>query len=238
MKTNIIKVNIEVGDVPSFLDGSNMSTNVWFSGCDIGCEGCHNSELKISRQKLELQTVKQMLKERREMTNWAVFMGGEPLLRKEWYELGKEVRDRGMKFMIISNGFIANEETFSKLAKLEVYAASVSLDGGTAETHDYIRGVKGSYEKVMNFISLSKKADLPTTVITTVNKLNFKELPIIRDFILNKSIAWQIQACAPKGRFSRELTLSKEEFYTVGAFIASMQKNYSTKEEDEFKRNL
>ena len=82
----------------------------------------------------------------------------------------------------------------------------------------------------MDSLDLCGKAGLPRAVITTVNKINFKELPKLRDFLVGKNIAWQIQVCAPEGRFPERLTLSKEEFYSLGLFIASMQKNYSKKE--------
>jgi radical SAM protein with 4Fe4S-binding SPASM domain len=71
---------------------------------------------------------------------------------------------------------------------------------------------------------------LPTAVITTVNKLNFKELPTIKDFLLGKNIAWQIQVAAPEGRFPKKFALSKEEYYSVGLFIASIKKKYTKKE--------
>jgi radical SAM protein with 4Fe4S-binding SPASM domain len=135
-----------------------------------------------------------------------------------------------MKLLIISNGYNISKDTISKLIKLDPYSVSTSLDGATAKTHDYIRGVNGSFKKVMEYISLSRDANLPTTVITTVSKLNIKELPDLRDFLLNKQIAWQIQIAAPEGRFSESFALSKEEYYSVALFIASMKNKYSVKE--------
>lgn len=199
--------------------------------CNLKCIHCGSQAGKMRSHELTTDEGIKLIKDLSELGAREVcFMGGEPFLRDDWYQLGNEVRNSGMEFLVISNGFIVDEEIVSKLKKLETYATTVSLDGAKPETHDYIRGVKGSFDKVMNYIFLSKKADLPTTVITSVSKLNFKELPAIRDLLLNKSIAWQIQACAPEGRFPKELTLSKEEFYAVGAFIASSQKKYSRKE--------
>ncbi len=153
-------------------------------------------------------------------------MGGEPFIRKDWYIIGKKIRELGMKLMVISNGYNINKDIIEKLIELQPYAVSTSLDGATAKIHDHIRGVKGSFDKVMEYISLSKEAGLPTTVITTVSKINFHELPGIRDFLLDKRIAWQIQVATPEGRFPKEYALSKEEYYSVALFIASMQKKY------------
>jgi radical SAM protein with 4Fe4S-binding SPASM domain len=67
-------------------------------------------------------------------------------------------------------------------------------------------------------------------VITTVHKQNFKELPEIRDYLAGKGVAWQIQMATPIGRFPKSQILSKEDFYSVALFIASIKKNYSSKE--------
>ena len=170
-------------------------------------------DIYFEEQELSTKEALKLLRDLADINSEEVcFMGGEPFLRKEWYRFGKEVKDLGMKLLIISNGFIVNDDIISKLNKLEPYGVSVSLDGGTAQTHDKIRGVNGSFDKVMGFLSLTQKPDLPATVITTVNKLNFKELPTIKDFLLGKNIAWQIQTASPEGRFPKKLLLTKEEF--------------------------
>ena len=199
--------------------------------CNLKCIHCGSSAGKARNKELSTSEALNLCRDIAEINSKEVcFMGGEPFLRKDWFTLGKEVNDLGMKLLIISNGTIFNNDIISKLVQLQPYGVSVSLDGATAQTHDYIRGVNGSFKKLMEFISLSKKAELPVTVITTVNKLNFKELPMIRDFLLGKNIAWQIQNASPEGRFPRKLTLSKEQFYSLGLFIASVKKEHSTKE--------
>ena len=199
--------------------------------CNLKCLHCGSSAGRARKNELSTKEAIKLCKDLAEIDSKEVcFMGGEPFLRKDWYILGKEVKDLGMELLFISNGFMVNNDIISKLVKLEPYGVSTSLDGATAKTHDYIRGVKGSFKKVMNFISSSRKAGLPTTVITTVSKLNFKELPMIKDFLLEKNIAWQIQMATPEGRFPEKLMLSKEEFYSLGLFIASLHKKYSIRE--------
>lgn len=199
--------------------------------CNLKCIHCGSSAGKARKNELSTKEALNLCKDLAEInTKEVCFMGGEPFLRKEWYEIGKVIKELGMELLVITNGYNINEDIISKLVKLNPYGVSVSLDGATPQTHDYIRGKQGSFKNIMKFISLTKNANLPTTIITTVNKLNFKELPLIKDLILNKNIAWQIQVASPEGRFSKKLLLSKEEFYSLGLFIASLQEKYSTKE--------
>jgi len=157
-------------------------------------------------------------------------MGGEALLRKDWKIFAHNIRDLGMNVTLMSNGWLINEKIISELIKIEPYAVSISIDGGTAKTHDAIRCHSGSFDRCIKSLELLTKTNLPTTVITTVHKQNFSELPLLRDFLLNKGIAWQIQMANAVGRFPKNLILSKEEFYSVALFIASCRKKYSIKQ--------
>ena len=163
-------------------------------------------------------------------TDEVCLMGGEPFLKQGWYAIAQTVTDAGMKLLLISNGYAITTDTVTKLKALQPYAVATSLDGATPTTHDRIRGVQGSHRQVLEFLSRLTPAGLPTTVITTVNKLNFKELPALKNFLLDKHIAWQVQTAAPEGRFNKKYALSTEEFYAVGLFLATLQKQY-TKEE-------
>jgi radical SAM protein with 4Fe4S-binding SPASM domain len=200
--------------------------------CNLNCIHCGSNAGKSRSNELTNSEGMTLIEDLHSIGSQEVcFMGGEPFLRKDWFELGKKVRDTGMELLFISNGFNVNNNIISKLVKLQPHAVGVSLDGGTAKTHDYIRGRKGSFDKVKEYIYLAKKANLPVSVVTTVSKINFSELPLIRDYLLKQDhVAWQIQMAAPEGRFSVDYALSKEEYYAVGLFIANLRNTYSSEE--------
>jgi len=195
--------------------------------CNLKCLHCGSTAGKARKNELTTEEALKLCEDLAELkTQEVCLMGGEPFLRKDWYIIGKKIRDLEMKLMFISNGYNINKDIISKLVELEPHAVSTSLDGATAEIHDRIRGVNGSFKKVIEYISSAHKVGLPTTVITTVSKINLKDLPGIRDLLLGKHIAWQIQVATPEGRFPKEYALSKEEYYSVALFIASLQNKY------------
>jgi len=199
--------------------------------CNLNCLHCGSKAGKARSNELTHKEGIKLIQDLKKIDAREVcFMGGEPLLRKDWYELGKEVKKQGMEFLIISNAYDIDKEIIKKLVSLNPYAVSTSLDGGTAKTHDHIRGKQGSFNKVMEYLDLSTEAELPTTIITTVSKINIKELSLIKDIILNRFIAWQIQVATPHGRFLKKFALTKKEFYELGEYIANLQKKYSKKE--------
>ncbi|MFW9895685.1 MAG: radical SAM protein [Candidatus Thorarchaeota archaeon] len=153
-------------------------------------------------------------------------MGGEPLIREDWFEIAKEVKKFKMALSIVTNGLnVVNH--IQKLKHLNVDCVSLSLDGGIPETHDYLRGIKGAYDITINAMNLLKKEQLPVSIITAINKINLKEVDLIKNLILDQNISWQIQLAVPIGRLPKELAISREEYYALAMFIAINIRKYS-----------
>ena len=199
--------------------------------CNMSCMHCGSSAGDSRKNELTTKEALDLCDQLQGLNTKIVNLtGGEPILRKDWFEIGEKIRDLGMDLSLLTNGLAVNEKIATQLRELEVYAMAMSLDGGKPETHDSIRGINGSFDKCMSSLELLKKEDIPTTVITTVHKGNIKELTLIRDKIVNKAKAWQLQIAAPIGRFPRDLILSKEEYYSLALFIAATRRKYSPKE--------
>ncbi|HUT00260.1 MAG TPA: radical SAM protein [Candidatus Thermoplasmatota archaeon] len=199
--------------------------------CNMRCMHCGSSAGEDRKNELTFKEWVNVFTDVAELGGKLItLMGGEPFLRKEWYEIAKKVKELGMNVIFMSNGYCIDDEIISKMRKIEPHTVAISLDGATAETHDLIRGVKGSFEQCQDVLKSLRDADFPTTVVTTVHKRNYKELPQMREFLVNKNIAWQIQIADPIGRFPKNLHLSLEEFYSVALFIASTRQQYSLKE--------
>lgn len=199
--------------------------------CNMNCMHCGSSAGTQRKKELTTKEGLTLCKDLSELgTKIISLMGGEALLRKDWGLLANHIRDLGINVTLMSNGWLINEKTISELIKIEPYAVTISIDGGIAKTHDLIRHLEGSFDRCIKSLELLTNANLPVTVITTVHKQNYKELPLLRDFLLNKGIAWQIQMGNAVGRFPKSLILTKEEFYSVALFIASCRKKYSIKE--------
>jgi len=195
------------------------------------CIHCGSSAGKRRQKELTFDEWTNVFKELSDLGGKLVtFMGGEPFLRKEWYELAQNVKDLGMNITFVSNGYNIDDKIISKLKEIKPYTVAISIDGATGKTHDSIRKVDGSFEKCKKVLELLRNEDIATSVVTTVHKKNFKELPQMRSFLLNRDIAWQIQIADPIGRFPKSLHLSLEEFYSVALFIASTREKYSLKE--------
>ena len=197
--------------------------------CNSNCIHCGSKAGKSRSDELNTQEALRLVRELYKCGFKGVaLMGGEPLIREDWYQIAEEIKKNGMELSIITNGLNLTDN-IQKLKKLKIDCVSLSLDGGTPKIHDYLRGIEGAFEKTINAINTLKKEDLPVSIITAVNKVNLKDLNNIKKIILDRNIAWQIQIAIPIGRFPKDLMISRKEFYTLALFIAINIKKYSYK---------
>lgn len=196
--------------------------------CNLNCIHCGSSAGSRRGDELtSVEAVKLCFDLKRAGCLGVALMGGEPLLRQDFWQVAELIRSLGMELSVITNGTIHDSGTFSRLKQLDPRAVAVSLDAATPAIHDHIRGRSGAFRQTWDFIGEAGEAGLPVSVITTVHTMNLAQLPAMREQLLGKNIAWQIQVAGAEGRrFPRELLLDEEEFYSVGLFIASTRKKY------------
>lgn len=151
-----------------------------------------------------------------------VLTGGEPLLRKDIELCGKEIRKRGMRWSIVSNGYLYNEEKHNSLLNAGMGALTFSLDG-LEKAHNWLRNTKNSFSKVDAAIDLVVNSPrLNFDVVTCVNKRNVEELPAIYEYLVQKGVkAWRLFTIVPIGRAkdNPDLFLTDAQFTEVLDFI-------------------
>jgi len=105
------------------------------------------------------------------------FTGGEPLLRNDLEELVSGAKNIGLRVNLITNGtLLAGNDRAERLHKAGLNSAQVSLEGPTAEIHDNLTEIPGSFEKTMSGISSLKKAGIHVHTNTTINSKNSNHL--------------------------------------------------------------
>ncbi len=102
--------------------------------------------------------------------------GGEPLLHPRFTEIIDIVRRRKLSLIIETNGLLLTEETAEAVSLLPERFVSVSLDGADADTHDRIRGVRGSFEKACRAVRLLAAADVPPQIIMSLMGENISQV--------------------------------------------------------------
>lgn len=160
-----------------------------------------------------------------------VLTGGEPLLRPDIEEVGRQIRKRGVGWGMVSNGWFYDRQIHDRLMSAGMGALTISLDG-LEETHDWMRGHKGSFERACRAISIaSEQPGLNSDVVTCVNKRTVGQLQEIYDLLVSLGVRqWRLFTIIPIGRAKDDtlLHLDNEEFVRLMEFIKEKREHPSS----------
>jgi MoaA/NifB/PqqE/SkfB family radical SAM enzyme len=111
--------------------------------------------------------------------------GGEPLLRENNLALINFSSKRGLPTSMPTNGFLIDEEMAKKIADSGLKAIGISLDGINKDTHDFLRGTDGCYDKVMQAIGYLDRycSGLGIGILTTISEQNLDEIVKLTEWI-------------------------------------------------------
>lgn len=201
--------------------------------CNLNCLHCGSDCLKDSSFKdMPLEDFLQALDtiESPPENFTVVLTGGEPLLRKDIELCGREIRKRGMRWSMVSNGYLYDEHKHISLLNAGLGALTMSLDG-LEVSHNWLRNNNKSFARVNNAIGLAASSSrLNFDIVTCVNRRNFHELPEIYNYLISKGVkAWRLFTIVPIGRAksNQDLILSGCELKKLMDFIKDKRKNRS-----------
>ena len=171
--------------------------------CNLSCIHCRASaELGPYPNELTTGECKAVLEDIASFSDpIIIFTGGEPLLRKDIFEIVAHGQKLGMNMAMAVNGLLLDDEIAQKMVDNGIQRISVSLDGATAETHDIFRSVPGAFEGAMRGIEAAKRAGLAFQINSTVTKMNVEEIPDLLKLAVDiGAVAHHIFLLVPTGR--------------------------------------
>jgi SynChlorMet cassette radical SAM/SPASM protein ScmF len=106
--------------------------------------------------------------------------GGEPLLHPHINEILEVIRSEELDLTVETNGLLCTPELAERMkATCENPFVSVSLDGADAETHEWVRGVKGSFDAALEGLKNLVKVGFMPQVIMSVMRRNVDQMEAV-----------------------------------------------------------
>jgi len=152
--------------------------------CNLRCKHCYeNAGPKPAPDELTTEEAKRAIDEFAKAGVVALsFSGGEPLARKDFFEVAEYAAEKEFYVSVATNGTLITEKIAEKMRDVGVQYVEISLDG-FEKTHDQFRGIQGAWKRAVEGIKNCVKAGLDTGVATTATHYNLKEIPQLAEFI-------------------------------------------------------
>lgn len=155
-------------------------------GCNLRCIHCRAEATPISTTD-DLSTP-ESLKFIDDLTSFAspilVLSGGEPLFRKDIFDIATHATNKGLRVALATNGTLVTKEVAQRIVDSGVKRVSISLDGAKATTHDTFRGIPGSFDAALTGYQNLKSLGMSMQLNATVTKHNVSELPAIMELAI------------------------------------------------------
>lgn len=163
--------------------------------CNLKCPTCNYSEFpsdfKRHMSLIELMGITSQVSGVKEVDLTGI---GENLINRDFLKMLRYLKERNIRVKFFDNFTLMNRDVTEEIISLEIDEVRASIDGVTKETFETCRA-GASFEKVVynikEFAKLKKKMGKKTPFFSAgfcLSKLNFKELPLVPDFMSNLGV--------------------------------------------------
>ncbi len=158
--------------------------------CNLRCPHCYMEAGRKAENELTTEECLGLIDEMKALgTEMLILTGGEPLLRKDIYDIAKAASAQGIWVVMGTNGVLVTDEVVEKMIECGVQGVAISIDSLEPAKHDQFRGGPDAWEHSVRALSICRANGLQVLVQTTVMDMNYAEIPDLLAFAREKG-AW------------------------------------------------
>lgn len=197
--------------------------------CNYCCEHCGTSAGKAAKNELTTAEAKKLVEDMGSIgVKFLSVTGGEPLLRKDLFEIMNLAKKRGMRVGFVTHGGLVLKFK-EQIRKLKPYSMMVSIDG-LKDTHNALRGDNANFDESLRAVKFFKEIKVPiVSISTTVNQRNFKDLERLKQIVFSSGANhWRINLAIPEGRAKDKkwMYLDDKQLLELFNFIKENRKHF------------
>lgn len=151
--------------------------------CNFDCPMCyvHLKQENVDAQGREL-TTHQWIDIARQARDagmiFALLTGGEPFVRKDFFEIYHAMKEMGLMISINSNGSMLSGEILQKLIEDPPFRINISLYGGSNDTYRHMCGLT-AFDRVTENIRAVKEAGIDVRLNVSITPYNRQDVAAI-----------------------------------------------------------
>ena len=144
--------------------------------CNHACSFCYNCP--TGQKEMSTAEVIDALKKLADFNIlYLTLTGGEPLVRKDFFEIARAARELGFALRIYTNGFLIDEAMAEKIKQIaNPVEIEISIHGARSETHEKLTCVPGSFQRVINAVKHLRDQGIKVNLKCPVTRDNQEEV--------------------------------------------------------------
>ncbi|MEA3421046.1 MAG: radical SAM protein [Acidobacteriota bacterium] len=145
------------------------------NACNLNCKHCYQRADKPTPDELSTEEAFKAVDEMTDAgVSYIAFSGGEPLYRKDFFQVAKYAKEKDLGIAVATNGTLLDQEKTKKLEDIGCQYIQISIDG-KRETHNEMRG-SNSYEKALQGVKNAVDSSITVGLAMTVIRDNYKDV--------------------------------------------------------------
>ena len=231
--SNLLKTVTE-GTPARSLNGSIAIWN-FTNRCNLSCLHCYSKADLDSVDTLTTEDIMDTLpKLKANGVKFLIFSGGEPLTRKDIYDIADRCKELGIVTYLSTNGLYTKKSNAKRILDTFDYVG-ISIDG-SEDVHDKFRGLKGSFKESMKSVDLLNSYKKTKVGIRfTITKDTYDDLEFIFDLAEKHDIPKiyiSHLVYSGRGLENLDMDLSKEQRVRAVEFIIDKAFEYHENSRD------
>lgn len=158
--------------------------------CNLRCPHCYMDAGRPAERELTTEECLELIDEMKALgTEMLILTGGEPLLRKDIYDIARYASAQGLWVVMGTNGVLITDEVAEKMIECGVKGVGISIDSLDPEKHNQFRGGPDAWKYSVRALEVCRRHGLQVLVQTTVMEMNRDEISEMIAFAREKG-AW------------------------------------------------
>ncbi len=155
--------------------------------CNLDCRHCYINvpagDRAAKRQELTAAEIDRIGGEAAALgAVWCLITGGEPLLRKDFFDIYLGLRKKGLLLSVYTNGTLIGREHIDLFRQHPPRDIELTVYGVTRETYERVTRVPGSFDAFMRGLGLLREGGVRVRLKAMALRSNVHELPAIAEF--------------------------------------------------------
>jgi radical SAM protein with 4Fe4S-binding SPASM domain len=211
--------------------------------CNLRCKHCYEDAGGKHPAELSTDQAKEVLDKLSKMASIGLpaisLSGGEPLTRKDFFEIASYAKKKIGYVSVASNGTLLTRENAEQLKKTGIDYIEISIDGPSPEIHDSFRGIPGAFDRSVQGVKNCVDAGIDTCIASVVHRGNLAEFEKLLSLAKQLGTRFMHFNYIPTGRAKShvQLDLTPEErlkvLETMGKALTDL---YVLKKEEELEK--